>query len=122
MPLLAFRSQPVPGFGQKNGSVRLGVYVTGLSQAREGSIDGHMRDTEPARQIHHACFPQSRRQISNGLDIILHDFHGPVAARAAKAFGLLCRQTQLGGMRGGDPYPVGMGHGSKSEAQPGLGV
>ena len=65
MPLLAFRSQLAAGVGQENGAVRPGVHVTGLLQPGQRSIDGHVRDAQPPRQVRHARladgWPTNRR-------------------------------------------------------------
>ncbi len=91
MPLFALCRQPSPGVGQKNRPVWPGVYVTGLLQPGEGSVDGYMGNPQSSRQVHHPRFTQGVRQIGNGLDVILRDLRGPIAARPAEVLGLLRR-------------------------------
>ncbi len=101
MPPFTFRSQPMSRIGQKNGTIRFGVHITGLLQPYQRAVDRHMSHTEPSRQIHDACLAQRNRQISNGLNVILRDFRRPVTTRTAKAFSLSRCRTHLKFARGG---------------------
>src|SRR6516165_9162960 len=118
MPLLALRRQLAACVGQENGAVRAGAYITGLSQPGESPIDGHVRDPEFSCQVRDARFANGCRQISDGLDVVLRHFCGPITPGTAEAFGWSRRAPPSGGARRGGRSMTGTRHVGESKTQP----
>lgn len=76
------------GLGEENGAVGLGDDVAVALEAGEGAVDGHVCDSQAAGEIDDSGLAVRGGQVSDGLDVILGDFGGMLAAGLLETFGL----------------------------------
>jgi len=80
MPGLAGGGQVAASIRQENRAIGLRGYKAALLESRNGAIDGDVCDAETFCQVDDARFAGFGDQIGDGLNVILRDFVGVLAA------------------------------------------